>query len=72
MIGTEFFQCDYCHVECRIDFVEVEPLESSPSAPFMVRHCAEGKGISVSGIVTNFMERRGGLWVDVKRWIYAA
>jgi hypothetical protein len=31
-----------------------------------------GKGIAVLGTVTRFQERRGGVWVDVQRWIDVA
>ena len=67
MICTVFFQCDRCHVECRVD-------SESPddTAQFSIRHCAESKGISVLGKVTRFQERRGGLWVDVQLRIDAA
>ena len=67
MISTEFFQCDCCHVECRVDS---ESTESS--TPLIIRHCPEGKDIAVLGTVTRFQERRGGVWVDVQRWIHAA
>lgn len=68
MIGTYFFQCDHCHIECRVDS---EAPESS-TAQLMIRHCRDGEGIAVLGNVTRFQERRGGLWVDVQRWIDAA
>jgi hypothetical protein len=68
MIRTDFFQCDCCHVECRLDS---ESTESS-TAQLVIRHCPDGKGIAVLGAVTRFQERRGGLWVDVQRWIDVA
>jgi len=52
---------------CRVD-------SESPddTTQFSIRHCAESKGNSVLGKVTRFQERRGGLWVDVQRWIDVA
>jgi hypothetical protein len=67
MICTLFFQCDSCHVECRIDSEAPDD-----TAQFILRHCPESEGISVLGTVTRFRERRGGLWVDVQRWNDAA
>jgi hypothetical protein len=71
MKGTEIFQCTSCEVECRIDF-EAELGDSPRSAPLIIRHCPDGKEISIVGKVTQFQERRGGVWVNVQRWIYAA
>jgi hypothetical protein len=71
MKGTEFFHCSSCDVECRIDF-EAESDDSARSTPLIIRHCPDGKGISIVGKVTEFQERRGGVWVNVQRWIYAA
>jgi hypothetical protein len=68
MITTEFFQCDRCRIECRIDSEASEPN----AAAVMIQHCPESKGIAVCGKVTRFQERRGGLWVDVQRWIDVA
>jgi hypothetical protein len=68
MNSTYFFQCDRCHIECRID--SEAPESSIP--PLTIRHCPGGEGIAVVGKVTRFQERRGGLWVDVQRWIDAA
>jgi len=68
MISTEFFQCDRCHVECRVDS---ESTESS-TAQLIIRHCSDGKAIPILGAVTRFQERRGGVWVDVQRWIDVA
>jgi len=67
MIYTIFFQCDRCHIECRVDS---ESPESA--APLIIRHCPDSGAISVVGKVTRFQERRGGVWVDVQRWIDAA
>jgi hypothetical protein len=69
MKGTEFFHCTSCDVECRIDF-EAESGDSPRSAPLIIRHCPDGKEISIVGKVTEFQERRGGVWVNVQRWIY--
>ena len=71
MKKTEFFHCSSCHVECRIDF-EAESGDSARSTQLTVRHCPDSQGISVVGWVTQFQERRGGIWVNVQRWIYAA
>ena len=64
MISTEFFQCDLCHVECRIDSEAAE----SKTEPLIVRHCTDSKGIAVLGKVTRFEERRGGgsgrVWIS--------
>jgi hypothetical protein len=67
MKGTNYFECDRCHIRCRVD------SEGEQNAtPLLVRHCPEGQGIPVLGTVTRFQEWRGGLWVDVRRWIDAA
>jgi hypothetical protein len=66
--GTEFFQCDRCSIECRIDSVELGPAV----AQLIIHHCQESRGIPIRGRVTRFQERRGGVWVDVQRWIDAA
>ena len=50
MISTHFFQCDRCHVECRIDS---EATESS-TAKLIIRHCPDSKSIAVQGKVTRF------------------
>jgi hypothetical protein len=71
MKGTEFFHCSFCDVECRIDF-EAESGDSSHPAPLIIRHCPDGQELSIVGKVTGFQERRGGVWVNVRRWIYAA
>jgi hypothetical protein len=71
MKGTEFFHCSACDVECRIDF-EAESGDFARSAPLIIRHCPDGQEISIGGKVTRFEERRGGVWVNVQRWIYAA
>jgi hypothetical protein len=68
MTSTEFFQCDQCHVECRIDSEAAESTTES----LTIRHCSDSKGIAVLGKVTRFQERRGGVWVDVQRWIDVA
>jgi len=68
MISTEFFQCDRCRIECRVD----SGSTALNIAPIIIRHCFDGKGIAVVGAVTRFQERRGGVWVDVERWIDVA
>lgn len=68
MICTVFFQCDRCHIECRLDSEAPEPSTAS----LIIRHCPDSEGIHVDGNVTRFQERRGGVWVDVQRWIDAA
>src|SRR5579872_5506363 len=60
MISTEFFQCEHCHVECRID-CEVSEQDTTPR---VIQHCPGGTGITVLGTVSRFQERRGGVWVD--------
>jgi len=67
MIYSVFFQCDRCHVECRVD-----SESQDDTAQFIIRHCAGSEDISVLGKVTQFQERRGGLWVDVQLRIDAA
>jgi hypothetical protein len=71
MKGTEYFHCSSCDVECRVDF-EAESGDSPQSTPLTVRHCPDGQTISLVGKVTRFEEKRGGVWVNVQRWIYAA
>jgi hypothetical protein len=68
MTWTEFFQCDRCHIECRVDSEAPTPT----SAPLILHHCPESRGIPIQGRVTRFQERRGGVWVDVQRWIDVA
>jgi hypothetical protein len=60
-LRTDFFQCDRCQVECRVDSEEMEV------APLIIRHCPDGKDICVPGLLTRFQERRNGRWQDVKR-----
>ncbi len=71
MKGTEFFHCSPCDVECRIDF-EAESGDFPRPTPLIIRHCPDGQEISIVGEVTGFQERRGGVWVNIQRWIYAA
>jgi len=68
MIGTDFFQCDRCDIECRVD----SETPTLSSAPLSIRHCPDSEGIAVHGKVTRFQERQGGFWGDVQRWIDAA
>jgi hypothetical protein len=67
MTSTYYFQCDSCRIECR-----VETVISDCAAPFAVQHCPDSAGITVAGKVTQFPERRDGLWADVQHWIDAA
>jgi hypothetical protein len=68
MNGTDYFECDRCHTECRVDSEARVP----DAPPLIIHHCPESSGIPVLGNVTRFQERRAGLWVDVQRWIDAA
>jgi hypothetical protein len=65
MNSTDVFQGDRCHIECGIDSGAPE----ANIAPLIIRHCPDSEGIAVFGNVTRFRERRGGLLVDVQRWI---
>jgi hypothetical protein len=69
---TDFFQCDRCYVECRIDSETPKSSDSTGTELLTIIHCPGSKSIVVLGKVTRFQERRGGLWVDVQRWIDAA
>jgi hypothetical protein len=71
-ICTDFFRCDCCHIDCRIDSEASGPFDSIRTAPLTIRHCPDSKGVAVLGKVTRFQERRGARWVDVQRWIDAA
>jgi hypothetical protein len=68
VLRTEFFQCDGCRIECRVDSEELEP----GLPPFVIMHCPKDRGVAIFGKVTKFRERRGGVWVDVQGWIDAA
>jgi hypothetical protein len=68
IITTDYFKCNGCGVECRIDSVPSDSL----SAPITVRHCPEGKGIRIVGRVILFQQRRGSNWVSVEPVIDAA
>jgi hypothetical protein len=70
MDRTDYFSCDRCRIQCRID--SKTPARDAPSVPRIIRHCLDSEGIVVHGTVTRFQERRGGVWVDVQRWIDAA
>jgi hypothetical protein len=50
---------------------ESEELEPD-LPPFIIMHCPKDRGVAIFGTITKFQERRGGLWVDVQRWIDAA
>jgi hypothetical protein len=66
--GTDYFECDRCHADCRVDSESLEPR----TPPLIIRHCPDSKGIPVLCKVTRFQERRGGRWVEVERWIDVA
>lgn len=66
--STDYFQCDTCHIECRLETESGEPNAEEHK----VHHCQDSRGIAVRGKITKFQERRGSLWVDVQRWIDAA
>jgi hypothetical protein len=73
MTSTYFFACDACHVECRIDSESARSNRAAASGTIIiVQHCPKSEGVAVDGKVTGFQERRGGVWVNVQRWIYAA
>jgi hypothetical protein len=72
MNTTDFFQCERCHAECRLDSEGPGPIGSKGTAQLTIRHCPDSKDIVVFGKVMNFQERRRGLWVPVQRWIDAA
>jgi len=72
MRTTDSFECDRCHIECRVESEGPSPNNSTGASQFTIRHCPDSKGIIVLGTVTRFQERRGGLWVSVQRWIDAA
>jgi hypothetical protein len=61
MKTTDYFECESCHIGCRVDSEEPSSTDSTDS-----------KGIVVFGKVTNFQEWRRGTWVSVQRWIDAA
>jgi hypothetical protein len=62
MTSTDFFQCDGCHVECRVD------SEVTGAGDCTVKHCPDSKGVTIVGRPIRFQERQGGIWVDVQRW----
>jgi hypothetical protein len=68
MTSNEFFQCDSCHLECRVDSEITGPDHSTIN----IKHCSYNKGVTIVGIPIRFQERRGGVWVDVQRWIDVA
>jgi hypothetical protein len=68
---TDYFSCDRCRIQCRIDSEGPAP-RAPASAPRVIRHCPDSEGVPVHGTITKFQERRGGLWVDVQRWIDVA
>ena len=72
MTGTVFFQCSCCRIECRIDFAEAGSRDTAHSVPLIVQHCPDSVGVSIAGNAASFQEKRGGIWVNVQRWIDAA
>jgi hypothetical protein len=71
MKRADYFSCDQCRIQCRVDSEEPAP-DALASVPRIIRHCLDSQGIVVHGKVTKFQERRGGVWVDVQRWLDAA
>ena len=65
MRTTDYFECDRCHIYCRLDSEEPNPSDSLGVSQITFRHCPDSKGIVVFGKVISFQERRGGLWVSV-------
>jgi hypothetical protein len=72
MKTTDYFHCDRCHIDCRLESERPGPIGSATAAQLTIRHCLDSKDIVVFGKVMNFQERRRGLWVPVQRWIDAA
>jgi hypothetical protein len=72
MKTTDFFRCDRCHIDCRLDCDEPSPSDSTGASQFTLRHCPDSNGIVVFGKVISFKERHGGTWVSVQHWIDAA
>jgi hypothetical protein len=72
MQTRDYFRCDRCHIDCRIDSEGPSPIDSASSSQLTIRHCPDSKGIVVFGKMVSFQERRGGLWMSVQRWIDAA
>jgi hypothetical protein len=72
MEATDYFQCDRCHIDCRVDSEGPSRSDSTCTSQLTIRHCSDSKGILVFGKVLRFQERRGGMWVSVQRWIDAA
>jgi len=72
MRTTDYFECNRCHINCRLDSEGPNPSDSTGAPQITVRHCPDSKSIVVFGKVISFQERRGGMWVSVQRWIDAA
>jgi hypothetical protein len=68
MTSTDFFHCDGCLLECRVDAEVTAPDDGT----ITIRHCKDCKGVTIVGRLIRFQERRGGVWVDVQRWIDVA
>jgi hypothetical protein len=56
VLRTEFFQCDGCRIECRVDSEELEP----GLTPFVIMHCPKDRGIAIFGKVTNLSSENDG------------
>jgi hypothetical protein len=71
MNRTDYFSCNRCRMQYRVD--SEGPAQSALAyAPRVIRHCPDSEDVPVDGKATRFQERRGGVWVDVQRWIDAA
>jgi len=71
MDRTDYFSCDRCRIQCRVDS-ETPARDAPASVPRVIRHCLDSEGVPDLGTITRFQERRAGLWVDVQRWVDAA
>ena len=67
-INTDYFTCDVCGIQCRVDSVPGDSL----SLAVTIRHCPHGKGISIVGQVIVFQQRHGSAWASVEPLIDAA
>ena len=52
MKTTDYFQCDRCSIECRLESERPGPIGSKGTAPLTIRHCPDSTGIVVFGKVT--------------------
>jgi hypothetical protein len=67
IITTDYFRCDGCGIECRVDSVPSDSLSQHT-----IQHCPAGKGINIVGRVIVFQQRHGSDWVSVEPLIDAA